>query len=95
MTLAPLDFLAGTTCQLVPNVAPWGPGWYLVSTNTRVEAGPFATPELAAQVADWMEENCLGVHPSPWEPRYSGQGLLVGSRVRDRGKLPESLAIAG
>lgn len=90
-----MDILAGTTCQLVPNVAPWGPGWYLVSTNTRVEAGPFHTPEQARTAADWMDAHCLGVHPSPWEVRYSSTGLLIGSRVRDRGKLPEGLALTG
>lgn len=95
MTFAPMDFLAGTSCQLVPNLSPWGPGWYLVSVNTRVEAGPFATPELALRAADWMEDMCLGVHPAPWEPRYSSTGLLVGSRVRDRGKMSEGLALTG
>ena len=89
----PMDFLAGTTCQLVPDLQPWGPGWYLVSSNTRVEAGPFATPADAEKAAAWMEELGLGVHPSPWEPRWSATGLLVGSRVRDRGKLPEDLAL--
>lgn len=90
-----MDFLAGTACQLVPGLAPWGPGWYLVSSNTRVEAGPFATPDLALKAADWMHEEGLGVHPAPWEPRYSAQGLLIGSRVRDRGKIPEALALTG
>lgn len=88
-----LDFLAGTTCQLVPDLQPWGPGWYLVSANTRVEAGPFATPEAAERAAEWMDELALGVHPKPWVPRYSNTGLLVGSRVRDRGKMSEDLAL--
>lgn len=95
MTLAPMDILAGTSCQLVPHLAPWGPGWYLVSSNTRVEAGPFVSLEVAEAAAEWMLDNAMGVHPAPWEPRYSSSGLLVGSRVRDRGKIPEVLALTG
>lgn len=86
MTSAPLDFLTGTICQLTPGTIRWGPGWYLVAENTRVEAGPFLTEEAARHAADWLEDNALGVHPHPWTPRYSAVGLLIGSRVRDRRK---------
>jgi hypothetical protein len=88
----PLDVLSGTICQLAPGTIPWGPGWYLVAVNTRVEAGPFLTPRDAERAADWLDDNALGVHPAPWTPRYSATGLLVGSRVRDRrrGGLAES-----
>lgn len=81
-----MDFLSGTICHIVPGTIPWGPGWYLVATNTRVEAGPFLTELAAAEAADWLEDHALGVHPGPWEPRHSSQGLLIGSRVRDRKK---------
>lgn len=91
MSLAPLDFLAGTVCQLTPGTITWGPGWYLIAENTRVEAGPFATEEDAEKAAWWLDEECLGVHPAyeeglPYRPRFSAHGLLVGSRVRDRKK---------
>lgn len=79
-----MDFLSGTVCQLLPGTVRWGPGWYLVAANGRVEGGPFLTALAACQGADWMDERCLGVHPGPWVPRYSGQGLLIGSRVRVR-----------
>ena len=92
---APADFLTNTACQVVPGTIPWGPGWFLVSTNGRVEAGPFLTEETAFHSADWLEDNGLGVHPAPWTPRWSSSGLLIGSRVRDRRRLAESLADAG
>lgn len=96
MTLAPMDFLASTVCQLTPGTIPWGPGWYLVSSNSRVEAGPFLTELAAEDAAAWLEDNALGVHPFPWTPRYSAQGLLIGSRVRDRKKsCRQGLAQAG
>lgn len=79
-----MDVLAGTACQLVPGTIPWGPGWYLVAANTRVEAGPFLTEEAAAHAARWLDNQCLGVHPAPYVPRHSRTGLLIGSRVRDR-----------
>lgn len=84
--LAPLDFLAGTVCQLTPGTIPWGPGWFLIAANSRVEAGPFLTEESARHAAGWLHDNAMGVHPSPWQPRYSAVGLIIGSRVRDRSK---------
>lgn len=66
MTLATLDFLSGTTCQLTPYTQPWGPGWYLIAANDRVEAGPFATPADAERASAWLDDRCLGVHPA-WE----------------------------
>lgn len=95
MSLAPMDFLSGTVCQVVPGTIPWGPGWYLIATNARVEAGPFLTELAATQAAEDLEDQALGVHPGPWSPRYSSQGLLIGSRVRDRKKSREALAEAG
>lgn len=96
MTLAPLDFLAGTVCQITPGTIPWGPGWYLIAANTRVEAGPFLTQDTATHAADVLDARSEGVHPAPWEPRYSAIGLLIGSRVRDRGKKScEGLADVG
>ncbi len=92
---SPMDFLTGTTCQLTPGTAPWGPGWYLVGQNARVECGPYPTPEAAEAAASWLHDNSLGVHPSPWEPRWSGTGLLVGSRVRVREPGERPLALAG
>ena len=91
-----MDVLSGTTCQLVPGTIPWGPGWYLVAANDRVEAGPFLTEDAALWAGDWLEDQCLGVHPAhedgpPYLPRYSASGLLVGSRVRHRGKRPQEL----
>lgn len=94
VTLAP-DYLSGTACQIIPGTIPWGPGWYLVADNTRVEAGPFLTEETAEHAAQWLDDNALGVHPAPWTPRWSGQGLLVGSRIRERGKMTAGLADAG
>jgi len=88
MSLAPLDFLTGTTCQLVPGTAPWGPGWYLIADNTRVEAGPFLTDVAAKEGAEWLEDHALGVHPAPYVPRWSAHGLLIGSRVRERRRKP-------
>lgn len=79
-----MDVLAGTSCQLVPGTVRWGAGWYLVASNTRVEAGPFLTKDAAWHAALWMEDESLGVHPGPYRPRYSATGLLIGSRVRDR-----------
>jgi hypothetical protein len=86
-----MDILTGTICQITPGTIRWGPGWYLIADNTRVEAGPFLTAESARHAADWLEDQALGVHPAPYAPRYSAVGLLVGSRVRDRRK--ESLTI--
>lgn len=94
MTMAPMDFLSGTTCQLVPGLIPWGPGWYLVAANARVEAGPFLSVEDAEAAARWMSDRCYGVHPAPWSPRYSAQGLLIGSRIRERSQA-EGLPLAG
>lgn len=91
---AQMDYLAGTTCQLVPGTIPWGPGWYLVGRNERVEAGPFLTALSARYAADWLDDNGLGVHPGPWEPRYSTTGLIVGSRIRDRRRKESTPALA-
>lgn len=66
MSLAPLDFLAGTACTLCPGTIPWGAGWYLIAENTRVEAGPFATEEEAVDAAWWLDDQAMGVHPA-WE----------------------------
>lgn len=85
-SLAPLDFLTATVCQITPGTIPWGPGWYLVAANTRVEAGPFLTEQAAERAAEWLDENSEGVHPAPWTPRHSAVGLIIGSRVRDRSK---------
>lgn len=95
MTLAPQDFLSGTVCHITPGTIPWGPGWYLVAANARVEAGPFLTELSATEAASWLDDNALGVHPGPWSPRYSAQGLLIGSRVRDRKKCQDNLAATG
>lgn len=106
MTLAPMDFLAGTVCQLTPGTIPWGPGWYLVAANARVEAGPFLTEASALYASHWLDETGHGVHPTlepteeeeyppAYRPRYSGQGLLIGSRVRDRKKGQRGLAETG
>lgn len=100
-----MDFLTGTVCQITPGTIPWGPGWYLIAANTRVEAGPFLTEESALYAAHWLDEACMGVHPTwepeepedgsepapvpPYQPRYSAAGLLIGSRVRDRKKNQE------
>lgn len=80
-----MDYLAGTTCQLTPGTIPWGPGWYLVARNGRVEAGPFLTEDSAHHARRWLRDNSMGVHPAPWAPRFSSVGLIIGSRVRDRG----------
>jgi hypothetical protein len=78
------DVLSHTVCDLVPGVVRWGPGWYLIAANDRVEAGPFTSEADAALGAWWLDEHGLGVHPAPWMLRWSGSGLLVGSRIRDR-----------
>jgi hypothetical protein len=91
----PMDYLSTTVCQITPGTITWGPGWYLVAANARVEAGPFLTEQAAAHAAEWLDDSSLGVHPSPWEPRYSAVGLIVGSRIRDRsGNRSEDLAHA-
>lgn len=89
MTQAPMDFLAGTACSLVPGVVSWGPGWYLIAANLRVEAGPFIAVEDAMSAAVWLDDQSEGVHPAPWAPRYSTTGLLIGSRIRLRGDRQE------
>lgn len=61
-----MDFLTWTSCALVPDRIPWGPGWYLVASNGRVEAGPFLTEQTATAAAWWIEDHCQGVHPA-WE----------------------------
>lgn len=111
-TTAPQDYLATTVCQLTPGTIPWGPGWFLIAANDRVEAGPFLTEDAALYAGDWLEDSCMGVHPAwelgvkyddgeeydgpPYQPRYSAVGLIVGSRVRDRGKKKgDTLAHAG
>jgi hypothetical protein len=82
------DFLAGTVCDLVPGRLPWGPGYYLIAANDRVEAGPFPSLVACLRAMAWMDDHAMGVHPAPWTTRYSRNGLLIGSRIRDR--LPES-----
>lgn len=89
-----MDVLSGTTCSVVPGTIPWGPGWYLVAANTRVEAGPFLTEDSAAHAAAWLDDQALGVHPEPYVPRYSASGLIVGSRIRER-KGAEDLQATG
>lgn len=59
-----------------------------MAANSRVEAGPFATDVDAKEGAVWLDDECLGVHPGPYVPRYSATGLLIGSRVRERRKKP-------
>lgn len=81
------DILSGTTCEIVPWTDPWGPGFYLVAENDRVEAGPFRSYAAALRAMGWLEDNARGVHPGPWTTRWSSQGLLIGSRIRDRRKL--------
>lgn len=86
-----MGFLAATICQLVPGTIDWGPGWYLVAANARVEAGPFPSEAAALAGGGWLEDGAMGVHPAwevgpPYLPRYSQVGLIVGSRLRDRGK---------
>lgn len=105
-----MDFLSATVCQLTPGTIPWGPGWYLVAANTRVEAGPFLTEDAALHAGAWLDANALGVHPAwerddddtddempPYLPRHSAVGLIIGSRVRDRRKddTPGDLHLAG
>ena len=88
VTVTPLtDILTGTTCALVPGTIDWGPGWYLVADNQRVEAGPFLTELAAYAVAQWLDDRALGVHPAPYRARHSRTGLLIGSRIRKRGAL--------
>lgn len=87
MSPSQTDVIAYTGCDLVPGVTPWGPGWYLVALNDRVEAGPFASGADAALGAWWLDEHSHGVHPSPWMLRWSGTGLLIGSRIRERTPL--------
>lgn len=73
-------------CAVHP-VQGTGPGHYLVSSNGQVEAGPFSTPEAAEAHALWLEDQSLGVNPSPWDAVESERGLLIGSRYRaPRGK---------
>ena len=82
----------GLTCALLPGVERHGPGWYLVSVGERwregdpvlgiVECGPLASEEAAYRMAEFMDENALGVHPAPWIPRWSARGLVIGSRLR-------------
>lgn len=97
MTLAALDYLVGTACQIVPGTVRWGPGWYLVAANQRVEAGPFLSEPDAVLAARWLDDECLGVHPAPYSTRWSGQGLLIGSRIRDRRRetCPGDLDLTG
>ena len=72
-------------CEVrIPGVQPHGPGWYLVSVNTRVEAGPFLSPCCARAAATWLDDQARGVNPAPWHPAYSGSGLVIGSRLRLR-----------
>ncbi len=89
------DYLADSSCALVPGVLPWGPGWYLIAANCRVEAGPFPDEDTARLAADWLDDQGMGVHPAweptedeplvaPYRPAYSAVGLIVGSRKRDR-----------
>lgn len=100
------DYLADSSCILVPGVLPWGPGWYLIAANARVEAGPFPDETTALLAADWLDDRGLGVHPTwepeedeptppPYRPAYSLVGLIIGSRKRDRArKSQKELAVA-
>lgn len=77
------------TCEVnVPGRQPHGPGWFLISSNGRVEVGPFAGMAPALYAAAWLEDNDRGVNPGPWEPIYSRTGLIVGSRYRNRPAKP-------
>lgn len=78
------DVLTGTCCDVVPGVVRWGPGWYLVAANDRVECGPFLSEIDAAAATWWLDEHGMGVHPAPWVLRFSRTGLMIGSRIRDR-----------
>lgn len=79
---APVSAEYPPTCEVLPQRQPWGPGWYLIAANRRVEAGPFSTQEEAEAVASYMDEHSLGVNPSPWRPAFSPRGLTIGTRVR-------------
>lgn len=87
------DYLADSSCSIVPGTIPWGPGWYLIAANARVEAGPFPDEVTALLAADWLEESGLGVHPTfenppgpPYQPTHSAVGLIIGSRKRNRSR---------
>lgn len=78
------------SCQVLPGPRrTTGPGWYLVARNMRVEAGPFTSTEEADHYAQWMDENSMGVNPAPWRPRWSPTGLLIGTRVKPRERMPQ------
>ena len=77
------DVITNTACDLnLPGVQPWGPGWFLIAANKRVESGPYEDERAALDAAFWMEDNGYGVHPLPWTPRHSATGLIIGSRSR-------------
>lgn len=89
----PVDVLAGTACDMVPGTGPWGPGHYLIAANGRVEAGPFTAIPDALTALVWLEKVGHGIHPAPWTTRHSRHGLLIGSRIRERDRSPERVAI--
>lgn len=88
-----VEEVQGLACQLIPGTdRAHGPGWYLVSVSPNwepggpivgwVECGPFASETAALRAAEWMEEEALGVFPSPWVPYESRRGLIIGTRLR-------------
>lgn len=96
------DYLADSSCSLVPGVIPWGPGWYLIAANARVEAGPFPDEATALLAGSWLEDRSQGVHPAfenppgpPYLPTFSAVGLIVGSRKRDRSRCKSRKVLAG
>lgn len=100
------DYLADSSCSLVPGLIRWGPGWYLIAANSRVEAGPFPDEDTALLAGHWLEDRSQGVHPAveddedpsapPYRPTFSAVGLIIGSRKRDRSrtKCRKVLALA-
>lgn len=72
------------SCELgIPGVIPGGgPGWYLVGANGRVEVGPFPCIITSMAGSAYLHQHGRGVNPAPWMPRFTRQGLLVGSRLR-------------
>lgn len=82
----------GPSCQVgVPGVQAFGPGYFLVAANKRVECGPFDTEQDASKAAEWLEDQSLGVHPYPWRVVYTPVGLLVGSKCRAASEPPSRL----
>ncbi len=73
------------SCEIIPVTGVrGGPGWYLVGANNVTEAGPFTSEGEADTCAAWMDDQGLGVNPSPWRPVYASRGLRIGVRYRQR-----------